>query len=410
MISKEIKQTLVLTWPLFTGLALIMAGNGLQGTLLGLRASVEGFPVFVTGLVMSLYYVGFVVGCAVIPKMIMSVGHVRVFAGLASLASTTILLHGVFVDPWVWGVVRVFSGISFAGLFIVSESWLNSIATNKLRGQIFGFYLLVINGGLFAGQFLIHLDTLESINLFVLISVLVSLSMLPVTLANKPSPGYQEPDTLPLRKLIKSSKLSLVSVFCTGFCSSSLIGIGAVYAVNEGFSVQWASYFLASYILGTALLPVIVGWVSDQVDRRKAIIVVAALACIFASFLDLFPQVILFTIFFFGGAVTSIYSIGIAYMNDNIKPEQAVSASATLILVSGIGASLGPVVTGSMMDFAGNDSFFVAMIVVMGFLMCFGVYRSYVGDEIDVDDQSDFISVPARSSHAIIELVEDDQL
>lgn len=408
MISKEIKQTLMLAWPLFAGLGMIMMGNGLQGTLLGLRASIEGFPTFATGIIMSLYYFGFVLGCYFVPKMILNVGHIRVFAALASMASTTILLHGVFVDPWIWGAVRVFSGLSFAGLFIVSESWLNSIATNKLRGQIFGFYLLVVNGGLFAGQFLINLGSLENIGLFILISILVSLSMMPITLANKPSPGYEEPETLPLRRLIKSSQLSLASVFASGFCSGSFLGIGAVYAINAGYENQFVALFMALFILGGAIIPLALGYISDQMDRRKAIICIAAMGVISALCIFSFPAYVLFFVFIFGGAVTSAYSVGLAYMNDNIKPSQALSASTSLIFISGIGAIIGPLLTGFAMDMIGTISYFMFFTVVFAGLCAFGIYRAYKGDRIDVEDQGEFIPVPTRSSPAVVQITEDD--
>lgn len=407
MISKEIKQTILIAWPLFAGLAMIMLGNGLQGTLLGLRASLEGFPIFVTGIVMSLYYGGYLIGCMLTPKMISSVGHIRVFAALASLASTTILLHGVFVDPWAWGIVRIFSGLSFAGLFIVAESWLNSIATNKLRGQIFGIYLLVTNGSLFGGQFLINLAPLSDIGLFVLVSVLVSLSMLPLTLANKPSPGYEKPEPLPLKSLLKSSQLALASVFTAGFCSGSMLGIGAVYATELGKSNAWTATFMATFILGTAVLPLILGTLSDRMDRRKMIIGVAFCSSLAAACFSFLPIPFVLA-FIFGGLNTSLYSIGLAYMNDSIKPEQSLPASTTLILVNGLGAMFGPLLSGFIIDSAGPEAFFISFAVSIGCLCIFGIYRAFVGDKIKIEDQGEFVPVPARSSPNIMQITEDD--
>ena len=272
MSQPQVGKTIILIWPLLMALALIMAGNGLQGTLLGLRASLEEFPVSAVGSVMSLYYVGFLVGCYLVPRMISAVGHIRVFAGLASLASTTILIHGVFMDLWVWSFVRLLSGLSFAGLFIVSESWLNNIATNKLRGQIFSFYLFVIHGGLFSGQFLVALAPPGDIDLFILISILVSLSLMPITLANKPAPGYEKPETLSFKKIFKKSPLAPIGVFATGICAGTILSMGVIYARDTGYSDEQAAYFVASYILGSTIIPLIVGWLSDRIDRRNVII------------------------------------------------------------------------------------------------------------------------------------------
>lgn len=408
IITKEIKQTLLLAWPLFLGLFMIMSGNGLQGTLLGLRASIEGFPVFVTGIVMSLYYGGFLIGCMLTPKMIASVGHVRVFAAMASIASTTILLHGIFIDPWLWGAVRIISGISFAALFIVSESWLNSIATNKLRAKIFGFYLLVTNGGHFAGQFLINIGPLEEIGLFVLVSILVSLSMLPLTLANKPSPGYDATETLPLRKLLKTSQLAMASVFASGFCAGTIFGIGAVYATEIGQSSAWAASFVATYIAGSAIIPLFLGGISDNMDRRLMLIMIALSSFITTLLFNfsIWPFAIIFVL---GGLNTSLYSIGLAYMNDYIKPEQSVSASTSLILVNGAGAMIGPLIGGAIMDVLGAGSFFTAFSIVFLSLFIYALYRAKVGRDVVVEDQGEFVNMPARTTPAILQIVEEDE-
>jgi len=386
---------------------MIMMGNGLQGTLLGLRANMEGFPVFVTGIVMALYYAGFLVGCHLTPKMIGSVGHIRVFSGLASMASITILLHGEFVNPWVWGIVRILSGISFAGLFIVTESWLNSIATNKLRGVIFGFYLLILHGSFFIGQFLINLAPLNDMALFVLISILVSLSILPLTLANKPAPGFALPEKLPLKDLIKSSPLSLYSVFVSGFCSGTVFGIGAVYASELGKSNSWTALFLACYVLGSAIMPLFIGTFSDRHDRRKVIIGIAFAAFV-TSLLFVFEPLKFPLMIILGGLNTSIYSVGLAYMNDHIKPEQSVSASTSLILLNSIGAMLGPLVIGFMMDFVSLSTFFFSFSTLLFSLFVFGLYRARYGNKVVVADQGEFIPVPSRTGTGVIMMTEDD--
>jgi MFS family permease len=405
MFSNEMRQTLILAWPLFMGLCMIMMGNGLQGTLLGLRASLEGFPVFVTGLVMSLYYAGFLIGCHLTPKMVASVGHIRVFAALASIASATILLHGVFVDPWVWGIVRIFSGISFAGLFIVTESWLNSISTNKLRGMTFGIYLFVLHGSLFIGQFLINLAPLDDIGLFVLISILVSLSLLPLTLANKPAPGFTAPEKLPLKTLMKSSPLSLYSVFVSGFCAGTIFAVGAVYASELGKSNAWTAYFMACYVLGSAIIPLVLGAFSDKRDRRKVIIGIAFVGFI-VSLLFNFPAFVFPVMILFGGIITSIYSIGLAYMNDYIKPEQMVSASTSLILLNSIGAMLGPLISGFLMDFISLSAFYYGFSVILLSLFLFGLYRARYGNKVVIRDQGEFVPVPTRTTPGIILMTE----
>lgn len=403
------KKTFLLVWPLMFAILLIMIGNGLQGTLLGLRASYEEFPVFLTGLVMSLYYVGFVIGCMFVPKILSSVGHVRVFAAMASLASSTILIHGVFVEPWIWGIVRMISGVAFAGLFIVSESWLNNIATNKLRAQIFSTYISVIFAGQFIGQFMLDLAPRGEIGLFVLISVLISMSLLPVTLANKPTPGFEAPETLPAKKLFSKSPLAMSGVFMSGFCIASVLGVGAVYANEIGMAAKEIAFFMAMFILGNATLPLLTGWISDQIDRRIVIIVSALLAALAALGVVL-TDVPLIAFLCFGGMMTSIYSISIAYMNDQIKPEQIVSATTSLILFNAIGACLGPLLIGISMDVIGPSSFFYTMAGASGFVLIVGLWRSIVGRSLEARTkyEGDFMVIPTRSSPMAAQIPEDD--
>ncbi|MDH5723681.1 MAG: MFS transporter, partial [Alphaproteobacteria bacterium] len=270
--QKEIFLTLSIVWPLLLGMFMVMVGSGLQGTLLSLRADFEGFPLAVIGIIMSMYYVGYLGGWYIVPTMINKVGYIRVFSGFASMASTTVLLQGVFINPFAWAIVRFMSGVSFVGLFIVAESWLNDIAPNRLRGRIFSSYMLVVHGGLFAGQFLINLAPIQNIGLFVLVSVLVSLSLIPVTLASKVSEFYEEPESLEFKKVIGISQHAVMAVLVAGFSGASMLAIGPVYAAQLGFAIGDISIFLASFILGCATLPLFAGWLSDRFGRRIVLI------------------------------------------------------------------------------------------------------------------------------------------
>lgn len=404
MSSTALRQTLLLVWPLLAGIVMITTGNGLQGTLLGLRAMAEGFPVFATGIVMSMYYCGFLLGCFIVPRAISSVGHIRVFAASASLASTTILLHGLLADPLPWAFVRALSGLSFAGLFIVAESWLNNIATNKLRAQIFGAYIGVVHGGLFIGQFLITLAPVTDFTLFVLISVLISLSVLPLTLANKPAPGHHAPEHLPFGKLFKRSPLSIVAVFCSGLCGATILTLGAVYAQQAGFATPAIASFVASYVLGAATLPFFIGWLSDRIDRRKMIIALALCAFACAAVVSVNSALAIPGMIVLGGMVVSIYSIAIAYMNDQLKPGQIVSATASMILVNSMGACIGPLLIGGLMEWGGNAVFFPSFAALYGLLVLLGLVRAAIGERVDVAAQGEFVAMPARSSPGVMQI------
>ena len=403
-----IRPTLLLVWPLLLGMFMIMVGNGLQGTLLSLRAELDGFSIAVIGLIMSMYYCGYLAGWGIVPTLIKSVGHIRTFAGFASLASTTILVQGLFIDPYIWAAVRFISGLSFVGLFIVAESWLNNIAPNRLRGIILSSYIFVVNGGLFGGQFLINLGSIETIGLFALISILISLSLVPVTFANKASPDFEEVENLPLKKLIKTSPLAVICVTVCGFVNAGMLTIGPVYAQNLGFDLGLISILMALFILGCAVMPLATGWLSDQFDRRKVIIGTCLIGLIISALISYDSGLVYLCAFLVGGSSTSIYSIGVAMMNDRLRTSQMTSATATLILMNGVGACISPIFLGTMMQFYGVQTFFAAFAVVFAITFIFGLYRNFTGPEINVEDQGDFQTIPARSGAGIAAIAEED--
>jgi MFS family permease len=400
----KLKHTLLIVWPLLIGMFLIMVGNGLQGTLVALRAELDGFSISMIGVIMSIYYCGYVVGWYIVPSMIRSVGHIRVFAGFASLASTTILIQGLFIDPYIWIFIRFICGISFVGLFIVSESWLNNIATNRRRAQILSTYMFVVNFGLFCGQFLINLGSIETMGLFVLVSILISLSLLPITLTNKISPKFEDSEYLPFRKLFNISPFGVACVIASGICGASLLTLGPIYAKFLGFSLPEISLFMASFIAGCAILPLLTGWISDKIDRRRVIIsitffgfIISIIACLSSSFL-------IVTSFLFGGCVTSIYSISAAHINDHLKSSQITSATASLILINGISSCIAPIILAVLLDIFGANIFFIPLSVAFFSLFIFGIYRDIVGKQIAVEDQTEFRQLPTESSPSIVYL------
>ncbi len=386
-----------------------MVGNGLQGTLLSLRAEIDGFTLTVIGLMMSMYYIGYLAGWFFIPKMIQSVGHIRVFAAFASVASTTILIQGLFVDPYTWSFVRFISGLSFVGLFIVAESWLNNIAPNKQRGQILSIYFLVINGGLFTGQFLINIGSIETIGLFVLISVLISLSLLPITLANKPAPGFSEVENLPLKKLLSTSPLAVLCVFSCGVINAGMLAMGPVYAQGLGLSLSNISWLMALFVFGCGTIPLLGGWFSDRIDRRKVIIVTCCAGIAFAALATFNPGFVYLCAFAVGGCSTAIYSVGVAMMNDRLKTSQMTSATASLILVNGIGSCLSPIMLGTLMSEFGLQVFFGTFTGIFVCAAAFGFYRNFTGPDVVVEKQGDFQAIPLRSGPNVAAMTEPKQ-
>lgn len=400
--SSTLKR-LIAVWPLLFGIFILTISNGLQGTLLGLRASSEGFPVAITGIIMAMYYAGFLIGCQYVPKMIASVGHIRVFAALASMASTTVLLHGLFVDPWLWIPIRLLTGFCFSGLFIIAESWLNKIANKEQRGTIFSAYVSIVYAGLFAGQFLINFAPLTKIDLFILVSILISVALAPITLTNKRTPGYQKPETISFRDMINISPLSMAGVFVSGLCGSTMLSLGPVYASIIDMPRSEIAVFMAVYISGSAVLPIFMGTLSDKIDRRK-VIKLSTVVAIFCSVMITLYTHYYILIFLLGGMMTSIYSVSITHMHDQIKRTQIVSASRALILFNSIGATIGPIAGGLLLSFMGHEGFFVMFAVYTGVLLLIALYRSIVGGTIK--QKRDFVHLPAHFAPSIFRLKE----
>lgn len=400
------------SWPLFFGLALMMVGNGLQGTLLGVRASLEGFDTTVTGLIMSLYYAGFLIGSYLVPKLVSGVGHIRVFAALASLASTTVLLHGLFPNEWIWAGVRILTGFSYAGLYIVVESWLNNMSTNKTRGKILGLYLFITFGGMALGQLFLNLADPQEMHLFVLTSVLVSMALLPISLSRRPAPDFDEPEHVSLRRLYIMSPLGLVGAFVIGLGNGTMFGLGAVFATEAGMSFVQVSTFMAIYIMGGVAFQIPIGWLSDHYDRRKILIIISLLSALSALVCFLtFDQKALFyfSTFFYGGLSLTLYGLCLAHTNDHLTQRQILGAGASLILVNGAGACIGPLLTSVFMSITGTHSFFPMMSAVFALLFGFGILRTQMRDPVPLEEQSDYVAIPARTTPMVAQIVEEDE-
>ncbi len=297
-----------------------MLGDGLQGTLLAVRADQEGFSTTVTGIIMSSFYLGFLSGSIMTPKIMIQVGHIRTFAALAALASATILVHAVFIQIPVWIGLRLISGFCFAGLYVVAESWLNDRATNQNRGQLLSMYMVVTYVGVGIGQLFLNLADPRDYPLFVLTSVLISLAVVPLLLSASKTPKFEESVNISLKELYRTSPLGILGMFMVGLVTATFFALGPVYGQRLGLDLENISYFMASAIVGTVLLQWPIGALSDRYDRRTVLTIitllttVAAFLCIPASRQSL--PILLLSVGLFAGLALPLYSVCIAYTND----------------------------------------------------------------------------------------------
>jgi MFS family permease len=373
------RTALIATWTLLLGMALLMLGAGLQGTLVGLRASLEGFPIWLTGVVLAAYYFGYMGGSVMTPSLVASVGHIRVFSALTALASVMILLQGVFVAPLYWALLRVASGFCFAGIYVVAESWLNDRVSNEHRGLLLSLYMLICYAGLGFGQLLLNVADPRGTVLFILVSVLISVAMVPMALTASSTPGFSVPSRVRLRDLFRRSPLGVAGVATSGAVSGCLFALGAFYAGGKGFSTLEVSLFMAAAILAACLTQLPMGRLSDRIDRRSVVTaacVVAALAAMAAWWLEGISRGAFFAmIAVYGGMSLTLYSLSLAHVNDQVPANEMIGASSTLILLNGASAFLAPILLATLMGFAGNDVFLPVLAALHLLLAVYAVYR-----------------------------------
>lgn len=372
-------QYFLSTWPLLLGMGLLMLGAGLQGTLIGLRATLDGFPVMLIGAVMSCYYVGYIAGSVCAPQLVQRVGHIRVFAALTSLASVTILVQSIVVTPLVWAVLRAASGFCFAGIYVVAESWLNARATNTNRGVALALYMLVLYVGLGGGQFLLNAADAREPTLFILIAVLISLAVVPMTLTVQRAPEFDIPQKIGVRELYDASPMGVVGVTLSGLLTSALFSMGAVYARLSGFDARDIGTFMGVSILAAVLTQLPIGRLSDRVDRRSVLIVVCLLAAGFGFAAAAFgstSRALLFVLAAsFGGIALTLYSLSLSHINDHLRPDQMVSASSVVILLNGVGSVAGPLLVSTLMASFGPPAYFWSLASLACLLAIYAIWR-----------------------------------
>jgi len=366
-------------WALLLGMLFLMIGNGLHGTLLGIRGSLEGFSPTTMSYVMSGYFLGFLGGSKLAPKMIRRVGHVRTFAALGSLGSAIFLLFPVFPDPILWTVMRVLIGFCFSGLYVVAESWLNDAASNETRGQALSAYVIVQMIGIVSAQVLLNFADIGGYILFISMSVLVSLSFLPILLSISPAPIFHTAKAMSLRDLYQVTPLGTVGIFLLGAILATLYGMMPVYGTAKGLNVTQISMLVGLMYLGALILQYPIGWISDRMDRRRLVIYLGVIGSsgTVVGFPFLNDIYVLYALSFFAGGLASpLYSLVIAYTNDYLEPGDMAAASGALIFLNGLGAILAPIVAGLLMARFGPDSFFFLPAVIFAFIAGYALYRT----------------------------------
>ena len=337
---------------LLAGVALLLLGNGLLGTLLAVRGGLEGYSAPVLGLIGSGYFAGYLVGTAVAPPLIRRIGHIRAFAFFAAATAATALLHGLLVSAPTWIALRILAGTSLVSLYMIIESWLNSQAERDQRGKIFALYMVVNLGALALAQQLLRLDSPAGFTLFAIAALFICLATMPVAATRLTQPAATAPGQFSIKRLWREVPVAASGSLLSGLTMGAFWGMGPVYAARIGLDGNGVALFMSACIVGGALLQWPLGAFSDSRDRRSALAMAALLAALAALPLLAGDRLGMWTvaaIALYGGMAFAIYPMSVAHLVDHLEAEDIVGGSSLLLLLHGIGAAIGPVLAGALM-------------------------------------------------------------
>lgn len=397
---------MVSVWVLFLGTALLMAGNGLQGSLLGIRSDIEGFATPAIGIVMASYYAGFLVGSLTIPARLASVGHIRVFAGLASLTSSVALIHYLVVDEVTWSLLRFITGLCLSGLYVTIESWLNDRASNATRGRLLAVYMVVVTVSVGCGQLLLGAADPSGPRLFITASILISLAIVPLALSQIPAPALDPPSGVSIRALLRVAPLGVVTGALVGASNGAIFGLGAVYATRIGMSPGRAGLFVGASVVGAVITQYPLGHLSDRFPRRRVIFIAATAAvgvALLGTTVDRHSPLLFVVAALYGSLAFPMYSLAVSHINDIVRDDQLVSTAAGVLFVYGAGSIVGPIITSVLMTLFGPAGYLWSL---SGFFAPVAAYSLYRLATKARPGQQSFVSLPPRTSVVAATLAE----
>nr|WP_246217694.1 MFS transporter [Jiella pacifica] len=383
-----------------------MLGNGMHFTLIGLRGGIEGFSATALAIVTSGYFVGFLSGAHLTPSLIRNVGHVRVFAALGSFMSAGLITFPLLAEPWAWTLLRMLIGFCMSGVYVTAESWLNDASTNETRGKVLSAYMIAQTLGIIGAQGLLTLGDAQTSVLFIGASILVSISFAPILLTVAPAPRTDVTRPMALKALFAESPLGTVGIFLLGSAYATQSGMGAVFGTLIGMSASQIALFVAMLFAGALFLQYPIGWISDRVDRRIlifAVSVIGSASCLFGWIAGAGLWSLMASAFVAGGMTTPLYALFLAYTNDFLSSEDMPAASGGLVFTFGLGAILGPLVTGWAMEWAGPFTFWLVLSVTFAAIALYALYRMTQRPGIPAGQTESYIGVIPTSSPVAVE-------
>ncbi|MEO0419423.1 MAG: MFS transporter [Pseudomonadota bacterium] len=392
---------------LLVSAAILLAGSGLQGTLVAIRATIEGFDLAVVGLMMSGYYCGFIVGCLISPYFVRRVGHIRCFAAMCAMASAAALIYPLVIDPIVWFALRLATGFCFAGLYMIIESWINERADNENRGRVLSVYRMVDLSAITAGQLLVTVLPPTRFELFSLIAILTALAIIPVSLIKSIDPSPLVRTKLDLSKLLRLSPLAAAGVTTSGLANGAIWALGPVYVQGLGYSLNAVAAFMSVFVIGGFVGQWPINLLSDSFDRRKVILCAAGFAFL-SGFIPMGLASeglvgLLVGIIGFGFFSLTLFGLSAAHANDHAEPEEFVSVSGGLLLLFGLGSALGPLAASAFVDALGLEYLLSYTQLIFSLFIVFGISRLLFAEGVPEQDQRTYAPF-IKTSPQVMEL------
>ena len=366
--------------PLYLSCTLLLMGNGLLFIIIPMSMRLDGQDTDAIGLVMSLYFVGMLLGSLYGRHLISRVGHIRIFAACASVATLCALLHSIWSVPLVWGVLRVLIGFTNATFFMTMETWLSESSTSENRATVFGSYQFVTYFGLALGQLMLNFAEPQDPILYIYVAMLFCLCMIPVLMSRSGGPRINEPESMPLKTLYRTSPLGVVGIMISGICLGAFYNMSSVYGADVGMTKSQIATFMSATMVGGFLLQFPVGKLADIFDRRTVLVMTLLVACLAAMILPIMAAqgemiITIACAVILSGALACVYPIALADAFDRLKPSEMVAASGKLILAYATGGAIGPYTSSIVMKQMGADALFGYLIVASLILVAFVMYR-----------------------------------
>lgn len=388
---------------LLLSVAFLLMGNGLQNTLTPVRANMDGFSSLAIGLLGGGYYLGFAAGCLTGPYFVKRAGHIRTFAAMGAVASCVSLLQAMFIDEYAWVTFRIATGVCFAVLYMVVESWLNEKATNETRGRVFSAYIVVNLTVVTIGQLMLTLDDATSFALFALASILVSLAAVPLTMTTSEQPRAPSVVRLRLLKLYRASPVGVVGAFAVGLSNGAFWMLGPVFALSgqAEAGASAAAFFMATGAVAGAIGQWPLGLASDRMDRRRVIIFACGCAAVAGvamwRFGDGAMETRLICAAAFGAFAIPVYALCAAHMNDMVDADSFVEAASGLLLTFSLGAVAGPVLASVVMGAIGPSGLFAFTALVHLSLILFTLVRMRARGPASATERGEFAEAAAQA-------------